>query len=298
MSDEVLRIAFLDVGQGDSTVIILPDGSTGIVVDCPRAALTIDFLEERGVTALSYIFLTHTDSDHIGGVVELLSNFRKSGNMDVISWNNDTHRVGGGNRRTILRRLLELREDYGLQLEEPRAGMQHTVQDLEIDILHPATGNLYGSQLDDFPNDVSVVLKLNFGKYRALLTGDIQARGWLWMMGRNTDLRADILKFPHHGAWYEPNAGQPSLPEVLSLIGPRIAIISVGSNNAYCHPHPNTVELLCSLPGVEFAHTQPTGRCYSIVETKRGPFSCSGTVEAVITKDNAKIIGENAVHLS
>lgn len=298
MSNEVLRIAFLDVGQGDSTVAVLPDNSTAIVVDCPKAKIAVDYLETRGVTSLSHVFLTHTDSDHIGGIVQLLANFRQFGSVDVLAWNIDTPRVREGRRRTILRRLLELRQQCDMKLEGLRTGGQYVVQNLIIDVLHPDLSDLYESQVNDNPNDASVVLKLRFDKHQILLTGDIQAQGWLWIKDRNTDLSADILKFPHHGAWYEPKSKQPSLVEVFSLIDPRVVVISVGSDNRYGHPHSKTIELLCSSPEVMFAHTQPTGRCYSILRFRRGPFSCSGTVEALFSNGKVQITGESTIELS
>ena len=64
MSEPEITVAFLDVGQGDSAVITLPDQSSAIVVDCFRDSVTIDYLEEKSVNTLSYVFLTHTDLDH------------------------------------------------------------------------------------------------------------------------------------------------------------------------------------------------------------------------------------------
>ncbi len=71
MGQEEVRVAFLDVGQGDSTVIVLPDQTTAIVVDCPSKKVTIDYLEENGIVRLSHVFVSHSDSDHIGGMVDL-----------------------------------------------------------------------------------------------------------------------------------------------------------------------------------------------------------------------------------
>ena len=297
MIQDSIKIAFLDVGQGDSTVVVLPDNTTAVVVDSPAKSPTIDYLESSGIVTLSHVFLTHTDGDHVGGIVDLVSNFQQVEGT-ILAWNLDTYRVREGNRRTTLRKLLGLRERRGLKLAEPRTGTQYALQGLIMDVLHPDTSDLYEAQVDDNPNDASVLLKLRFGKYRALLTGDIQAQGWFWVVKRGPNLKADLLKFPHHGAWYKPDDTQPSLENVMSLVDPRVAIISVGSNSNYDHPDDRTVEMLCSLPGVMFAHTQPTGRCYSIRETRRGPFSCAGTVEAVISEDGVTVAGETSFSFS
>lgn len=296
---ESIKVAFLNVGQGDATVIALPDGFS-IVVDCPsgKTSATIDYLEAEGVINLSHVFLTHTDEDHFGGVVNLLAQFQQIGKIGILAYNLDTPKVSVGKRKAILQRLVQLARREGLDIVKPATGMQWVVKDVLVDVLHPDPLDLDQAQLNGNPNDASVVLKLTYGKYRVLLAGDIQAQGWLWITNRGTDLDADILKFPHHGAWYEPNGEQPSLEEVLRQINPNVTILSVGSKNRYGHPHPKTIELLCSFPSIEFAHTQPTGRCYSVLETKRGPFSCSGTVKAVINEIGMDIIGESKVNIS
>jgi hypothetical protein len=94
------------------------------------------------------------------------------------------------------------------------------------------------------------------------------------------------------GAWYQPGDRQPLLEEVLERVDPKLVVISVGSDNKYGHPDDKTVQLLCSRPGIRFAHSQPTGRCYCVVYT-RGPFSCSGTVEVLIREDGMDVVGED-----
>lgn len=294
MVQESTKVAFLDVGQGDAAVLVLP-GSSSVVVDCPsgKAQVIIDYLEAEGITNLSYVFLTHTDEDHFGGVVNLLENFQQIGEIGTVAYNLDTLGVGEGRRKAVLQGLVKLVRRDGLKITKPITGMQWKIKDMVVDVLHPDPLDLDQAHLNENPNDASIVLRLTFDKYRVLLTGDVQAQGWNWMTERSTDLQADILKFPHHGAWYEPNSGQPSLEEILQQINPSVTILSVGSNNRHGHPHPKTIELLCSSPSIEFAHTQPTGRCYSVVKTKRGPFSCSGTIEAIIDETGIDIVGEN-----
>lgn len=86
MDKEKITIAFSDVGQGDSTVVILPDTSSAIVVDCPLKPVTINYLESKRINNL-HMFLTHTDLDHIGGIAELAENFEQ---VLTLAYNHDT----------------------------------------------------------------------------------------------------------------------------------------------------------------------------------------------------------------
>lgn len=279
MSDSSISIAFVDVGQGDSTFITLPDKRTGILVDCPSKSATIDYIRSKNITSLDHVFISHTDEDHLGGMANLVANFINLGNaVGTLAYNHDTPKVRCGRRLLILRRLLDLSRKHGIKIKMPLAGMEISVQGLDINVIHPTPEDLYDCQLSDDINNASVVLMLHFKGQKTLLSGDIGGRGWKWIIDRSSDIRAHILKFPHHGAWYTPNSSEPSLSGVITRIGPTYVILSVGANNTYDHPDPRTIDLLCSISQISFAHTQPTARCYSMVNSKRGPFSCSGTV--------------------
>ncbi len=215
----------------------------------------MEHLQERSITTLSYLFVTHTDDDHLGGAVTLLDNFVHFGEVGTVAYNHDTHRIASGKRRAALQRLVQLARLHDLQVHNPRAGDGWEIQDLIIDVLHPAALDLNDAQLRANPNNASIVLKLTYAAKSILLPADLQGLGWSWILQRKPDLRADILAFPHHGAWYAPTGSQPSLPDVLQHIEPNLVIISAGRNNRYGHPHPNTIQLLRSLPGLRFMET-------------------------------------------
>lgn len=293
MNKQEITVAFLDVGQGDSTVIILPDHSSAIIVDCFRDSVTIDYLEEKRISRLSYVFVTHTDLDHIGGIVGLLENF---GQVDGVGYNHDTPKIVEGRRKVILRHLLQLARKHSWEINSPRLGQSLNFQGVLIDVLHPDDLDLKEAQLSGDTNNASVLLRIMFAGRRVLLAADIQGQGWQWIVERSTDLRADVFKFPHHGAWYDASGQQPSLGTVLRQINPDLVVISVGTRNPYNHPHHNAFELLCSYPQLRFVCTEATAKCCSSLKSPREKDSCScaGTVEVIIEKDRIQVTPNRA----
>lgn len=295
MSEPEITVAFLDVGQGDSTVITLPDLSSAIVVDCFRDSVTVDYLEKNGINTLSYVFLTHTDSDHIGGAVGLLENF---GQVDGIGYNHDTPKIVEGNRRVILRGLLQLARRRGLEVCSPRSGQSWTFQGVVVNVLHPDDLDAKEAELYGDTNNASIMLRVIFAGQRVLLAADVEGRGWQWVIERGTNLRANIFKFPHHGAWYDTSGQYPSLHEVLRRVNPSLVVISLGTHNPYNHPHPNTLELLRSYPQLRFVCTEATSKCHSPLKTvrKKEACPCAGTVEMVIRNGRIEVTPDCATH--
>jgi len=293
MSEPEITVAFLDVGQGDSAVIILPDQSSAIVVDCFRDSVAIDYLEGKSVNTLSYVFLTHTDIDHIGGVVGLLENF---GQVDGIGYNHDTPKIVIGERRSILQRLVQLVRMRDLKVCSPRSGQSWTFQDVVVDVLHPDDLDAKEAELSGDTNNASVMLRATFAGRRVLLAADIEGRGWQWVVERNTDLRADVFKFPHHGAWYNASGQQPSLGKVLRQVNPGLVVISVGTHNRYSHPDLKTLELLRSYPQLRFVCTEATPKCHSSLKAEKRVCRCAGTVEVVIGNDRIEVTPDHAEH--
>ena len=134
------------------------------------------------------------------------------------------------------------------------------IGDVAISVQHPLSDDHLKAVSRGNPNDSSVVLRIEYAGTRILLGADVQQSGWQWMLNRDADLRADVFKFPHHGAWHE---GEPSLNEIMERVAPSVVIISVGTSNHYEHPSPETLRLLRTLQGsVRFMCTAATPRCH------------------------------------
>ncbi len=298
MDEEKIVIAFLDVGQGDSTVVILPDSFSAVVVDCPKKPVTINYLEQKRISNL-HVFLTHTDLDHMGGIADLVENFEQ---VDILAYNHDTCSVAKDSRdlskrQVILRHLAQLIERRGIETYSPHTGNKWIFQGMEVEVLHPHDRDIKRTIPRGDTNNASIMLRLTFAQRRVLLTADIEGEGWQWVVERNMDLKADVLKFPHHGAWYNVVGQQPPLEKILEQIDPNLVILSVGTKNIYNHPKLNTFKLLRSHPKLRFVCTEATDQCYSALKAvPKGTFSCAGTVEVVIKKDGIAVIPDIAQH--
>ena len=259
-----LIAAFLDVGRGDATVILSPLAGSGILVDCPAGAAPIvaDFLESTGVSSLKLVVITHSDLDHAGGVIDVITGF--SGTTECLAFFHDrvleTSPQTNSRYKVLLQSVAQLWRSGGVRPLSPFAGVKLPVDEVTISVLHPSEADLLEAFAQNNRNDASVVLMVEYQGQRLLLGADVQQKGWQWMKERGTDLKADVFKFPHHGAWYD---GESSLDGMLSLVNPACVIISVGSTNGYGHPAIETLQLLQSHhTKLRFVCTQATSRCH------------------------------------
>lgn len=282
-----IKVAFLDVGQGDTIVISSAVTSEAIVVDCADAEIVIEYLLALGIKYLRGIVITHLHADHYRGVPQLLDNCRRhlGSDCDLLLYNqvaaqsrkkkeellNDkdghsTSPVGGSHPSSVLRTRTtahrNLREwtsthknEYGpASLGAHKLPLEGALWS-QVELLHP-----YHADLDELEstglNDTSVVLKVYGPGSSALLTGDLERDGFKKLQSAGVDLKSEVLKVPHHGGW---NA-DPSL--ILDVVKPSIAVISVGSDGQrYNHPGANTFDRIRERTGARLLCTQGTTQC-------------------------------------
>jgi len=229
VSDKLV-VRFLDVGQGDSELIQLPDGETILIDSGDRGAPTVDLLRQYGVTEIDLIIATHPHSDHIGEMRDVLSAFKVQEFWDS-GFRHTT--------RTYTDMLEEIR-DRGIKFATPRRGDLRKCGDVLLEVLNPS---------DDLPdenaNNASIVVRLTFGSKRLLFSGDAEMyegtkpSAWGQMIATEKDsLRADLLKAAHHGS------SNGTTREVLDVVNPGIVTISCAAGNGYHHPHPGVVGML------------------------------------------------------
>jgi len=214
-----VQVTFLDVGEGDATVIELPGGKT-IVSDTGKNGLQAgEYLRYRGINKIEAVMLSHGDNDHAGGWKYLRNNFRVSE-----LWDNGYVIYEDGIPETIRHRVLQ----RGDVIEG---------QGYSVTALH-SYEDFYSLFSQDNINNDSLVVKIEGKMNSFMLTGDIEKEGAENVSYLGKYLKSSVLKVPHHGS------RSSASDSFFTAVSPEIAVISVGRKNSYNHPHPETLELL------------------------------------------------------
>lgn len=225
----VVSIAFLDVGQGDAT--LLRDGNGyDILVDGGRKSAggdLLDYLQGVGVDDLEVVLATHADSDHIGGLIALIES-------DTIPIENIYYNGYPGDTLTW-QQFTDAATAEGLTLVPIQYPQLEQWGGFSVQVLNPASG-----LVDPEQNGASVVLKINYAQVTIILPADIDSGVEQLLPSRTPSLQAEVLKVAHHGS------ASSTSSQFLAEVQPEEAIISVGTN-AYGHPAPETIARLLAI---------------------------------------------------
>lgn len=209
-----------DVGQGDGLVLATGRADEAVVVDTgPDPARQADCLRGLGVRRIPLLVLTHLHADHVSGLGAVLARYPVGavavGPLREPGW--------------AMRDVARLAGERGVPVIQLEEGQRADWPRLRLDVLAPGA-DAAGLGSED-ANDASVVLRARTPAGRILLTGDVEIPAQQGLLSSGADLRAEVLKIPHHGSRY-------SSPEFLRAVSPRVAIASVGADNDYGHPSP------------------------------------------------------------
>lgn len=249
-----MRVAALDIGQGDSIVVIAPDGEC-MLVDGGNSAkdgneVIVPYLRDHGCERLNVMVLTHPDADHVGGLPTVL----RSIPVDVVVFTGQVHTTQI--YAEFLREVKNARKKYGTRVIKGLVGAEVPFDPaVKVEVLAP---DAKAVERDDM-NNASVVIKLTYGRVSVLLTGDAEKEEEEWMIDRGADLHAQILKVSHHGS-----RGGSSDP-FLEAVGAEVALISCGAGNRYGHPHAEVLERLAR-HGVKVYRTDRQGTIEVIID--------------------------------
>jgi len=224
-SSKELKVTMLDVGQGDSFLVEFP-GRTRMLIDGGGIAgssfdvgenVVCPFLWSKGFKKLDIVVLTHAHPDHAAGLEAVLRNFKTAEVWE--SGLNPDDPVYEKFRSAI---------NPGIRVTHVRTGFQRPVGEVLIEALGPEKSPRPG-QISDL-NETSVVLRLTSGQRSFLFTGDIGRTTELSLLDSGRDIRSSVLKVPHHGS------GRSSSAEFIEAVGPEVALVPVGTGNAYGFP--------------------------------------------------------------
>jgi len=224
-----LRIDFLDVGQGDSALVTMPDGTTllvdagGNTIDSTRRigeTVVSEYLWWRGLSEIDYVLATHADADHIEGLNDVLKNFTVRSALMARRPKDDPEFAKFS--QTLAR--------TNTHSETIEAGDVIRFGDVTVNVLWPPADG------EKSTNNDSIVLRIQYGVRSILLTGDIEQATERSLLVSQQQLHADVIKVPHHGS------KTSSTEAFVAATNPRVAIISVGRNSRFGHPHKEVVE--------------------------------------------------------
>lgn len=226
-----LRITYLSVGQGDSTIIELPYRRGVYVVDAGGVLrfnsddwkmsetpyevgrqVVVPYLKGKGLTNVDTLILTHADADHVEGAEEVMQEVRV----------NEVHISPSSAAESVMKDVLLEAKKQRVAVTEQIAGRAFQRGDVRFDYLWPYDTHYEG-------NNDSLVLKVSRGKFSTLLTGDIEQQGEVDLLQKG-DVQTTILSPGHHGS------KTSSAEAFLKATEPKLAIFSTGKNNRYGHP--------------------------------------------------------------
>jgi competence protein ComEC len=241
-----LRLTFIDVRQGESTLVEFP-GKKKMLIDgggFPEGTFDIGenvvspFLWRKGIKKIDYLVLTHAHPDHLNGLKAIARNFKVREFWEAFSptENEDyTEFMKILQKSTATKRLFR--------------GDRHQERKVKIEVLHPEQGELF---VPGIHNDDSLVLRLSFGLTSFLLPGDIGISSERKILEYFSKIKSQVLKSPHHGS------RSSSSEDFLERVAPRIVVISVGEGNNYGFPNQEVIERY-ELSGAEVYRTDIHG---------------------------------------
>ena len=253
-----MQVTFLDVGQGDCTIIqtmgycmLIDTGDNGAGKE------VVEYLEEQDIDTLEYLILTHPDADHIGGADNVLR-YAEVKQVLMPDIGNDT---------MTYEEVIEEIEEQQIPVIHPEVGQQYELGSAVSEILCPYEVN------ESDKNNSSVGIKLVHGKNSFVMCGDAEEESEKKMVASGMDLEADVLKCSHHGS------NTATTEAFLRAVDPTWAIISCGEGNRYGHPHAEVIARLEN-DDVQIYRTDRLGTITVKSDGKNLKFSSASTADA------------------
>lgn len=239
-----MEVHFIDVGQGDSTLIKC-DGKSMLIDagDDSKGTAIQRYLQKQGIEKLDYLVLTHPDSDHIGGAPVIITKF-KIDKVFVSNFEKDNK---------TYQKLIQALDNKRLKYITPEVGTKYSLGTASITILAP-------NKKYDKPNDASVALMVQNGDNKFLFTGDAEEDAEKDIIKNNGSIKADVYQVGHHGSKTSTS------DDFFKAVSPTYAVISCADGNSYGHPNAQTLNTF-RMNGVKVYRTDEEG---TIIATSDG----------------------------
>jgi len=240
-----LEVTFFDVGQGDAIFIETPQRHQILIDGGPSSPISEKLTKEMPFwdRTIDLIVLTHPEKDHLAGLLEVLKRYK----VENILW------TGIIRDTSEFKEWEKLIESEGAKIFIAQAGQEikiHRCHLCNFSILYPFE-NLAGQEFKD-SNNTSIITKLVFGENSFLFTGDVYKLVERELLTKEIDIDSDVLKVGHHGS------KTSSSEEFIEEVSPEIAVILVGKENKYGHPHQEVLDTLTKY-GIRVLRTDLNG---------------------------------------
>lgn len=218
-NNEVL-VYFIDVGQADA--IYIKDGNSNMMIDAGNNAdgqLLVKYLQSLGVQEFKYVVGTHAHEDHIGGMDDIINNFKI----------NNFYMPDAISTSKTFEDVLDALDSKKVTFQTPKIGDKFMLGNANFEVLS------IGTDTSDL-NDTSLVLKMTYNTTCVLFMGDASSNVEKNLLDK--DINCQVLKVGHHGSRYS------SSDEFIKKVSPTYGIIMVGKDNKYGHPTKKTLDIL------------------------------------------------------
>jgi competence protein ComEC len=235
--DNRLHVSILDIGQGDAILIQTPDRQNILIDGGPdpqKLGLELGKKLPFWDRTIELVILTQPQSDHLAGLIEIIQDYKVLQIMETPLTSDST---------------LYTQWQYSVEDRNiPRTCVysDHIIElgnNIYIELLNPPTP-LFQNTSDDTNNN-SLVIRLHYNDVSFLLTADIQSEAEYYLLSNRAELKSTVLKVAHHGSNTSSSTG------FIAAVDPEIAVISVGKDNRFNHPHPDAMERLTGVIGTD-----------------------------------------------
>ncbi|MCH8049047.1 MBL fold metallo-hydrolase [Patescibacteria group bacterium] len=245
-SSSSLELAFFDVGQGDAIFFETPQGHQVLIDGGPdtRVLTRLGEVMPFWDKSIDLVVVTHPDADHITGLVSVFERYK----VKNVLW------TGKRKDTKVFEAFVQALEKEGAREVVARAGQKILFEGskAELEILYPNEGIDIQQEKS---NETSIIIRLVYGEYKVLLLGDTIKKIEKGLVKSEQELEADILKIAHHGS------KTSTARELLEVVRPEIAIISVSKDNRYGHPSAQTLASLTEY-GIKIRRTDQEGTIF------------------------------------